>query len=140
MPHGYPDWEGGKSRVYSAADWAAVEGIDINLRKIAPGIGSGGGSYIDHPVPAGKTLYISQMSFACIAQNEADRDNNQICMGEIYDFDDGVTRFSQGANGGGGLSFAKPIPIKALHTVWVRIWNFSNHPCNLYIAFGGYEV
>lgn len=140
MTRGYPDYEGGKSKLYTVDEWAAFEGIDKNLFLTAVNKASGiltTGTYI---VPSGKTLYVSGLGFSLVASEADDRDNNQIgyalLSGTLL-----VTKYSVvGGNGGGMAIFDKPIVIASGYTLNYSLANYANHNCDGYLSVWGYEL
>lgn len=140
MPRGYPDWEGNKSGLYPKPEWAAFEGRDKNFYAVRNNAGINLSVSTAYTVPAGKTLFITSLSFMAAAAATADRDNNQMCMGWIYDFTLLTTLWSQGGNGGGSTPFNKPFVFTTGTRVIFQCTNHANHNCNLTIAANGYEI
>lgn len=138
--HDYPDYEGGKSRLLTVADWAAIEAYDVNLYGFGAGIAISVGISVAYAVPAGRILYITNFAFSSIAVANADKDNNQICIGRLEDVTVPTVFWYQGGNGGGGLTFPKPIVIPALHTLRAYVYNYANHICNIDVVAGGYLI
>lgn len=138
MARGYPDYEGGKSKTFTVAEWAAFEGTDRNFYDVANNVVPGGVVVEAYVVPAGVTLVITQFSFMSNAAAIDDRDNNQMCEGIITDSVDGnLVRI--GGNGGGSENFAKPLEILAGRAVTFWAVNNANHNCNLTVCAQAYE-
>ena len=140
MARGYPDFEGDKAGLYSIPAWAAFEGYDRNFTVAPVSGGFNTGTGVAYNVPAGRTLYISHLSFRNNAFVAADADNNQICFGWIKDNTTGITLWKQGGQGGGGAIFNKPITIPSLHQVGFYVTNRGNHDCVYDVSAGCFEV
>ncbi|NVM22282.1 MAG: hypothetical protein HWN68_10945 [Desulfobacterales bacterium] len=140
MVSGYPDWEGEKSKLYTGADWAAVEAYDVNLTIAGGPVGYGLAATLVYVVPAGQTLYISQVSFACYASVAANADNNQMAVVQILDATTGALLYREGGNGGAGQVFSKPLVIPGGNTLNLIIACLANHNCMLVAHAGGYLI
>ena len=140
MASGYPDFEGDKSKLFTVADWAAVEANDKTLGVTSANKGNGTTVQATYTVPAGKTLFITQFGFAVYATNAADADNNQICRGAITNVTTGVVNASMGGNGGGGMSLTKPMVLTEGQQLALSVANESNHNCDLQAVCSGYEI
>jgi len=137
---GYPDFEGQKSKLFTVADWAAVEATDINLTAAVANVLFGFGVLVIYLVPAAQTLYITQISFSSRANLAASGDLPQICQGQLFNVTTGIFLYRQGGNGGGGRNFAKPIVIPGGETLDVIVINYANHACDVEVHAGGYLV
>jgi len=140
MAHGYPDFEGDKSRVYSVAEWAVIEGTDLSFSGSANNVAPGAPLTVNYNVTAGKTLYITQFTFSCYANLVADMDNNQFCAFAMYNFTTAEYLLYMGRNGGGGMPLNKPISVAAGNLVQFVLGVAVNHNCDLRLSVGGYEV
>jgi len=140
MASGYPDFEGGKVKLYTVAEWAAKEGTDKNWL-ISDGV-TAYGEFVSttYDVPAGKTLYITHAAFAIYAIAAGDADNNSIAYAQIQDATVPTVEWSQGGNGGGYANFTKPIVIPSEHRFYCSIFNFSNHNCAIGLMVAGYII
>lgn len=136
----YPDYQGDKSKLFTAADWAALEATDHNLGANALNVAFDAGALVLYRVPAGRTLYITQVGYECFAAVAADADNNQICRALIWDVTAVIALWRQGGNGGGSAIFSKPLVVPALHQVRIAVYNEANHNCNIAIQCGGYLI
>lgn len=140
MAHGYPDFEGDKSSIYSKPQWAAVDATDKNWLISSTDMDYGESITTTYPVPANKTLYITQASFSVYAQLVADADNNQIAIAQIQDLDAPAVLWAMCGNGGGGMPFHKPLVIPAGHRFYASIVARANHPLVIGLMVAGYEV
>ncbi|GAH49069.1 unnamed protein product [marine sediment metagenome] len=140
MARGYPDFEGDKSSIYSEASWAAKEANDKNFISWLANQATFGNTDIAYVVPAGKTLYITQISFMCHAFLAANCDLNQFCWAFIQESIGGAFKYYQGGNGGGGQTFTKPLVFIAGQALLGRIQNATNHNATIAISIGGYEL
>lgn len=138
MAHGYPDFEGDKRGLYLQPAWAAVEGTDKNLTVVGGNVVPGGNITLVYNVPAGKTLYITDLHAASSASTlAADGELNQI----IYAVLTSVTiRFRAGGNGGFAQALSKPTVFVAGSIVAFQIFNVSGHNCSLSGGMMGYEA
>ena len=136
----YPDFEGGKQRVYLTPEWAAKEAVDKtfviapNNMPAVPGLLSSG-TYL---VPAGKTLYITHVSFLGYATAAADRELNQGIWGQLYVGVD--VRYEAMGSFGVTAVLSKPVVVVAGETLGYGIANVSNHNIMVGCLIAGYEV
>jgi len=140
MARGYPDFEGDKSGLYLKPEWSAKEARDKNFGLTMANKASGeyvAGSYA---VPAGKTLYITGLSFSINGTEAEDRDNNQVGEAVLLLFAGLLTRAILGGNGGGGIALSKPIVFEAEDVMYILLYNYANHNCGGYLTLWGYEV
>lgn len=140
MASGYPDYEGDKSKLFTVADWSAVEGIDKNFYGVAATAAFGNFELTQYTIPAGKTLYVTMMSFANHASVAANADLNQMCKGRLVEGIGGTTKIDEGGNGGGAIALNKPIVFTAGQRLDAYCYNESNHACWSHISVGGYEI
>lgn len=140
MAKGYPDFEGEKSGLYLKPEWSAKEGTDKNFIANDDALIFGEGATVTYLVPAGKSLYITQVSTSLVAPLVANSGNNQICRALVYDQTDNVVKWCLGGNGGAGMAFSKPIVIPTGHTVWFTCYNFSANTAWGVVVASGYEV
>jgi len=101
----YPDFEGNKSKLFTVADWSAVEATDKNLEGSNTFLAAGRSIVIDYVIPSGSTFYICQWGF------EIEKDT--FVIGELTSYD-GATSTYLGVNGGkpgNALSLSKPVAI-----------------------------
>ena len=140
MANGYPDYEGGKRRLYLTPEWAAEFGVDKSFSGLGANQAPGAGISAIYNVPAGKTLYIVSMEIASFATNAADADNNQIVRGRIHDDTAAVWKVAIGGNGGAQSVFSRVIKITAGHMITYDCNNNSNHNCDLWLSVEAYEV
>ena len=142
MASGYPDYEGGKAGVYSVAEWAAFEGKEITLNDSAVNVAWNGNETLNNVVAAGKTIYINQACFYCQAFLQADADNNQMCQLQIYRSLPGPVAWYAlvTSNGGGQLTFPRPLKFIAGDTLTAIVYNRANHNVNIGMTLTGYEI
>ena len=136
----YPDFEGGKQRVYLTPEWAAKEAVDKDFSQIGVGLAVGAGILQTYLVPAGKTLYITLSSGACYAFAAADAELNQIVFAYVRDLTTGAMGLLIGGNGGYFAAFGKPFVVVAGHTLEAGVYNKTNHVANISQIVSGYEV
>ena len=140
MARGYPDFEGQKSKLFTVADWAAVEATDKNLYGFGNDKAFAGSASVSYAVSVGKAFYIATVNIHSHATAVANADLNQIVDGLVWDNTDGTTLARLGGNGGASVSYVKPIVIPSGHTVIFYVYNWANHNCNINITALGYEV
>lgn len=136
----YPDYEGGKSKLYSGADWAAIDAYDVNLYSFLVNAGPGLFAAINYVVPAGLTLFVTNFGGECAANLIADADKNQMCHIRLYNVTTAEYLGEQGGNGGAYINLTKPAVILTGQNVQARIYNSSGHNCNLDLHMGGYQL
>jgi len=140
MAHGYPDFEGDKSKVYSGADWSAIEAYDKNFRVLGGNITWGNSTTLDYAVPVGKILYITGLAYGSVASAAADYDHFLYVKGFIRNVTTATVLAEAGGVGGGGITFSKPLVIPGGETVRSTVSNYSNITCNIAVTAWGYEV
>lgn len=140
MARGYPDFEGAKSKLFTVADWAALEATDKNLSSLGGNKGYGGSLNLDYTVPSDKTLYIVGASFMIYAETSTDYDHFLLAVINLVDNTAGVTFARYGGLGGGVISLNKPFVVSADSLFRGQVINFSNITCTLSISAWGYEI
>lgn len=136
----YPDFEGGKSKLFTVADWAAVEATDKNFSATGTDKWYSESIFSSYTIPSGKTLYITQFAWGAFASDSTEGDLNQICEGMIWSYTDQVRLWTQAGNGGGGLIFPKPLVVTGGKLLRFINTAYANHSMDLSLAAGGYEV
>lgn len=134
----YPDFEGQKSKLFTAADWSAVLATDKNFRVIASLKTFGQSHSGTYNVPAASTLYIVGMAVGCRADAAADADKDQVAHG--YLLNAAVTVADLLCNGGNGITFPKPIVVDGGNTFTYGVYCYANHSCTIYVSCWGYEL
>jgi len=135
----YPDYEGGKSKLFTAADWAAVEATDLNFGGVSiVAVAYGAGFVVNYTPPAGRIFYITQFACSNRADLAADGDNNQICFGQLQV--GGALVLLSGGNGGFVYPITKPIVVGPLILVAAGVVNYANHNTHVGVSFGGYLI
>ena len=140
MASGYPDFEGGKRRVFGTGDWAADVGVDKSFYGGAGALPAHSESHVDYLVTPGKTLYLSNASFGSFAELPADSELNQICALEMQDLTMVTNIWFQGGNGGGAVVFTTPLVIPGGHQIRILVYNLSNHSSDAFFSVDGWEV
>jgi hypothetical protein len=140
MASGYPDYEGGKQRLYLVPEWAAKESKDKTFAALEANAIRGVYASVTYVVPEGKTLYITQVSAVAVAVLAAESDKPHTAWIEISDADTGDDYWEQGCDTGFGIVLPKPIVLPAGTNVVFLIINYANHTCSIYILAAGYEV
>ena len=123
--------------VYLQAEWSVLQG-DAKSFVPSGAVATGEAKYVEYTVPAGKTLYITLVTFSSRGSLAADRDKPQMVIADIID--DAFTVFYEGSNGGGGLPLTTPLKCDAESDMYFRVTNWSNHDCNIAGIFRGYEI
>lgn len=136
----YPDYEGGKSKLFTAADWAALEATDVNFAVTGNNIAFNTTVQTVYVVPAGRTLYISHVAFQIYADLIASGDLNQMGRVALSDTTAGVVPVSAGGNGGGSMALVKPMVIPAGHTFSLSVTSHANHNVDVDGTCSGYQV
>ena len=133
MASGYPDYEGGKRKVYLVPAWAAEEGLDKNVVGTSALTASGFmATTAQYTVPAGKTLYITDAGLGVTGGVVAE------VQWYIY-FDETIKTINGGVQGS-IVAFTKPLVATAGTVVSVRGKHVSADNQFLMGYLGGYEV
>lgn len=140
MASGYPDYEGQKSKLYSGADWAAIQATDKNFYNGDVNEVFNGAVAVVYAVPSGKTLYITGISTAGFASAAADYDHFLYSEAFIYNATTATVLATKTGVGGAFMQFSKPIVIDGGDTVWLRVRNKANITCDIYLTAWGYEL
>lgn len=140
MASGYPDYEGGKSKIYSVGEWAVLNGDDVHVWDNDGPIASGNGVLISHTTTAGKVFYVVRVSAWWYASNAADRDLNQI--GGLIAWNSTVAGAYVFGGGHGGVTIllTPAIPVPANQTYNAQALNRGNHNMEIAVSMTGYEV
>jgi len=137
MARGRPDFSPTAADVVLRPEWAAEESTDKDLyasQVLTPATSVS----VTYVVPAGKKLFITQISISLFAAVVAvDGESNQIVRG--YVTVDGDYKVDIGGNGGAGLSLSKPAIATAGQTLVGTVENWSNHNTYGSISINGYE-
>ena len=139
MARGRPDFSPTAVDVILRPEWAAVEATDKNLGAFGSSLAWEAGISVNYAVPAGKTLYITQLSGHSYAQAAADADLNQMMGIGITYGGPPVTLWYAGGNGGSGMAFPKPLVLSAGETMHLFGVSFANHEVSMDIVACGYE-
>jgi len=126
--------------MYLQPEWATKEGVDKNLRASDANVARLGDAEVLYIITAGKTLYITHVGGQCAANLAADADKEQMCYVEVYDITSASTLLELGGNGGVFANLAKTLKVAGEHQIRIRIYNYSNHNCDMAVHAGGYEV
>lgn len=126
--------------VKNQAEWAALTGVDKNFMVSGDNIAFGSGVEGTYVVTTGKTLYICGMSFLITAVNAADANANQIGMVLLSSYTPTIYLAYLGGNGGGGITFPKPLAVASGKTFSYSVASRANHYTNLRLTVWGYEV
>jgi hypothetical protein len=139
MASGYPDYEGGKQRVYLAPEWAAKEAVDKSFYATRAGATFGQAPVLaSWTVTTGKTLYICGLAFSIYASAVANADLPQIGQAYIMDGTSGDIYATIGGNGGGSAIFSKPVVIPGDHSFAFPVVCQANHACDINVTVWGY--
>lgn len=140
MASGYPDYEGGKSRVYSVADWSVIQGIEVNLTASGANQVWGVTIGISSLIPAGTTRYLTGVSWVIAPAAAADYDHHAHFEGYIKENLAGTYLAAIGGNGGGYLSLTRPLVFAAGEICRLEIVSRCNVRCNMRVTGWGYDV
>jgi len=138
MSHGAPDYTGMKVDVVLRPEWAAVHTIDKSFIASDANVAWSGNAHVSYVVPAGKTLFITDIEVKNTAFAAANGDLPQMCAAVI---NDGTPTYFllQGGDGGVGAHFIKPLVFQAGVTVTFTVENWANHATNCAVVAMGYE-
>lgn len=126
--------------VFLQADWAALHITDKNINGDEGDVAVDGVLHVFYEIPANTTFFACGMAFNIDGYLAADRDKNQI--GKLLL---GITGPPEliagfGGNGGGGMTFSKPIAMDSGRYVDLQLSNRANHAVNLHASCWGYEI
>lgn len=126
--------------IKNQAEWSALAGTDKNFS--LNGINEPSGEVIhgSYTVTTGKTLYICGLSFYIYAYAAANGELNQIGCAFLNNYTNTTDLAYIGGNGGGSITFPKPIPLEADKVLRYYVGNESNHNCTMGVTAWGYEV
>lgn len=138
----YPDYEGGKQKVYLVPEWAALNAVDKDFEASTSTVDFGEGTSFIYDVPTGKTLYLTQFAWATFAVAAANADLPQMSWGRLIIDPSGtpIEKWSQAGNGGGGTTFPKPIVIPGGSRVGGYVISKANHAMVPVVVASGYEI
>lgn len=140
MARGYPDWEGGKSRVYSGADWAAIEGIDKNFYAGNLLAGWADSAIETYNVPSGKALYICGVACLIVPLLVADVDATIRCWFKLEEGITGTYRLQESSYGGNSIVLPKPLVWIGDEQFKATIFSMSNVTVAITLNAWGYEI
>ncbi len=140
MAKGRPDYTPTAADVVSRPEWAAKEGTDKAFSLPAADVAADGQTTGSYLVPAGKTLYISQLCVFGYATAVANRDLNQNVGGSLWELLPYLIHWTQAGFGGCAFAFPQPIPITAGRTITFSVYNLSNHNQTIGMTVRGYEL
>lgn len=140
MPTDYPDFEGGKQALYLTPAWAALVGNEKHLGGSQTNRAWSEYASFSYTVPAGKTLYVTEISWEISAYIEEDADNNQFGSVWIWNHDTLNWDWYQGSNGGDGVVFAIPKVYEAGVQITIYCYCLANHACSVAVNMSGFEV
>jgi len=113
--------------------WAAKGGYDKTLHGYDNIVAGGASVLIDYVVPSGKTLYITDVSFARIS------DQGPVYLW-IYDYTHSVTVFTVAAMQGGAIILNTPKVFPGGTEIWVYIQNPGTTDSDFEVTVGGFEI
>jgi len=125
--------------IYLQPEWAAKTGIDKNFYAGINEVGFDYEEWGTYTVTAYKTLYIQGMSFAVYAFNSADADKPQHGVAYLIRYIADEILATIGGDGGGSITFPKPIAIPSNVRVEYGIFCETAHDSNLRMTVWGYE-
>lgn len=134
MVDDYPDYEGGKQKVYLVPEWAALKAVDKNIYGSVD-VDSDTDTYVCFfTVTSGKTFYLVQFGVMIEANTGI-----VFYLQDIVDLT--VTyRAVSGGTPGNAHSFSKPIVFSAGHTVLLNVRHYAGTTKVCKGFFMGYEI
>jgi len=114
-------------------NWQIGQGHGKSWALTGSTLAVGGTASDSYEVPAGKALYITEVTLACYATTEATRDTQT--LGAVS-----IGGFYLGGNGGCHANLSTPIKYSAEETATFYVRNHSYHTMNYLALFWGYEV
>jgi hypothetical protein len=126
--------------IYLMPGWTALQGEDKDLDTAIVGLSAFTSSYGSYTVTAGKTLYITDVSFSIDANAAADGDKPQHGKIWLENDTDGQSLLWIGGDGGGGMPLSKPIKVASEKVLRIHGFNKANHDLNIYVSVKGFEI
>ena len=126
--------------MYLVPDWYAKEGLDKNFYAHSGPVAFGGTATVTRLVPAGKTLYITDVAFSIYPAAAADYDHFIYFSGSARISLDATNFAFTGGIGGGQLIFNKPLVIEAGKTFEAQIVSRANVNTHVIVTARGYEI
>jgi len=126
--------------VYYGAEWETKEGNDKFLSVVSETLESGDSAYATYTVPAGKTYYITSLSFMSLAVSSEDRDLHQTGYVYLWNQTDSTFLAHLGGDGGNGISFPSPVKVAAEKEVRLTVLNYSAHDSLMRATCGGFVI
>jgi hypothetical protein len=123
--------------VYLQAEWAAKEDIDKIILASSTNVNPRSGTGVSYTVPAGKTLYITHLTYSVVSYSIADSD---LLHTAYIQLSTGSTINAITSGPGGVFNLPVPAKISSGNYVNITIDNYSNHQCNLTGLAVGYEI
>ena len=123
--------------IYLQPEWAVKAGTQKYFQIQASDVAAGAGFSVQHPVPSGKTFYLTHFVGLLFASSALDADKPQIVEGYFYG---AGQKLRVGGNGGFAVTFPTPPPTPAGATCTFRLENRSGHTCDASILGAGYEI
>ncbi len=124
--------------VRNQGEYSAVAGQGVEKTVSFTNVTFGNAGTATYTVTAGKTLYITDVSFAIWANAAASGDLNQ--MGDVAILVGSTVYFIMGGNGGGMVVLPRPLIFAAGTVVILGVDVRANHACNGFAQFHGYEL
>ena len=124
--------------IYLQPEWAAKTGIDKNFACENDNAAWAEVAYVSYSVPAGKTLFLSGLSFQTQVLTNTDYDH--FLYVQIAVTVAGTTIVTFAGLGGGSLTFPKPIVADATEEVILLVVNRANLSCKISATMWGYEI
>ncbi len=124
--------------IRSQGEFSAQAGQGVNIVVSGANITFGNAATTTRNVTAGKTFYITHVSFAIWANVVANADLNQ--MGDVAIVVGTTVYLMRGGNGGGDLVLPKPLIFAAGTAVILGVDVRANHACNVFGLASGYEL
>lgn len=119
MVDDYPDYEGGKQKVYLVPEWAALEAVDKNLYGYANVGDDLEAELLTYAVPTGKTLYVVQFGAGVGAATGLKFYIRDIKLPTTS------IRAVSGGYTGGSAPLNKPVVVEAGHTLSLIVHHFA---------------
>ena len=134
------DFEAQSMGVYLQPEWAALQAVDKNFTGLIADVDFGETVYIEYRVPAGKTLYITDVAAACAAHNAVDGDLPQHFWAYLANVSTTGFLTRLGGNGGMAIVYNKPKVFLAGESMRFCAGSAAKHAVRLYSSCGGYEI
>ena len=126
--------------IYLQPTWAAKEGTDKDFEVVDTSLGYAGNIEVVYDVPAGKTLYMTDISFTIRPHDREFADHNLIFLAYVLDTTAAAHFLRVTGSNGASEHLIRPAPTPGPHEFKALLYNMSPVLVNMGIHVSGFEV